>query len=72
MSRKVRIQVKVGEHLRYHFQLAAWRSHQSPSHLLRKLMAGYVSFEANPKVIDLTVESNSRWNCKHMDVPKLP
>ncbi len=70
MSKRVVIRVKVADSLRHHFQQAAWRTNQTPSYLLRKMMMGYVWLADEPKSIDLTVVSNSCWHSEHLDAPE--
>lgn len=60
MNRRVVMEVSVGALLLYRFRLAAWRSNQNPSLLLRKMMQKFIATEADPKTIDLSVVSNSR------------
>lgn len=70
MSKRVVMRVKVADSLRHQFQQAAWRTNQTPSYLLRKMMMGYVWLADEPKSIDLTVVSNSGWHSEHLDAPE--
>lgn len=69
MRKRVVMRVKVADSLRQHFQAAAWRTNQTPSYLLRKMMMGYVWLANEPKSTDLTVLSNSCWHSEHLDEP---
>ena len=69
MNKRVVMKVKVADNLRHHFQAAAWRTNQTPSYLLRKMMMGYVWLANEPKSIDLTVVSNSYKYAEGMDGP---
>ncbi len=59
MNRHVVMEVPMTPWLLYQFRLAAWRSNQNPSLLLRKMMRDYAALESNSKSIDLSVVSNS-------------
>jgi len=69
MTKRVVMRIKVADSLRHHFQAAAWRTNQTPSYLIRKMMMGYVWLAEEPKSIDLIVTSNSCWHSEHLDAP---
>lgn len=70
MKKRVVMRIKVADSLKNHFQAAAWRTNQTPSYLLRKMMMGYVWITDDPKAVDLTVVSNSCWHSEHLDAPE--
>lgn len=69
MTKRVVMRIKVADSLRHHFQAAAWRTNQTPSYLIRKMMMGYVWLAEAPKSIDLIVTSNACWHSEHLDAP---
>ena len=69
MTKRVVMRIKVADSLRHHFQAAAWRTNQTPSYLIRKMMMGYVWLAEEPNSIDLIVTSNSCWHSEHLDGP---
>jgi len=59
MKKQVYLRVKVDPGLRRAFQLSAWRSDRSPSHVLRSLIQNVVSLDRNLNGVDIEVWGDS-------------
>jgi len=59
MKKQVYLKVKVDPALRRAFQLSAWRSERSPTHVLRSLIQNIVSLDRNAHGVDLYVWGDS-------------
>lgn len=59
MKKQVYLRVKVDPGLRRAFQLSAWRSERSPTHVLRSLIQNVVSLDRNLNGVDIEVWGDS-------------
>lgn len=59
MKKQVYLRVKVDPGLRRAFQLSAWRSDRSPTHVLRSLIQNCVALDQNAHGVDINVWGDS-------------
>lgn len=59
MKKQVYLRVKVDPALRRAFQLSAWRSERSPTHVLRSFIQNTVSLDRHAHGVDLYVWGDS-------------
>ena len=59
MKKQVYLRVKVDPGLRRAFQLSAWRSELSPTHVLRSVIQNCVSLDRNLNGLDIEVWGDS-------------